>query len=660
MERSLRYKLHDPHSHFGFNRHQPLRFSNGGDSTYTVYPGLLYKTIDSQGWEKSGYDIRERTIKTTRYLNVNTNTYTTGFTLDDGDNATSIAYPNSGPTITNTYFHGGSINKVSRGTYDYYTVSASAYDEFEHVTGFAYGNGLTTTRGYFSISKRLQSISAGSSGSVFSRNLTYTAGDDVASLTGTGISGTMSVSYYNLHRIKSYTGLTNYGYDAVGTITTNGESGSAQAYGYGVRRSQAVKSFNGKTYLYDLCGNMIVRRTSATNSQALTYDAENQLVRVAQVATNFVLMECGYAGDGARLWKWSNQTTNQLQVWIGSIYEEKGGKILFHVFAGEQQICTFETNSVLNGGSVSNNVGYYYHEDNLNSSSALSSSSGSQQEVNIFYPFGRTQTASPQASFQVSRRFTGQVFDIETGLYYYNARYYDPELGRFIQADTIITDLSNPQSYNRYSYVMNDPLRYNDPSGHGVIDDALFNTETFKSSYQLMTMHDTFWHKTWEIPVGVIGMAAGAADAGFNIATLGGKGVVEGGAKELIKTGVKELGKEGGEKAGAKVVKATAEGADAEAKAAKKEVGSYTNHHESGKTYDGKGTRERSQISGKRVESETKDPHVATEFTPAKNQREAFKQESQSLDSHGGPKSENNYNKIESPGKNMREQDGEK
>ena len=44
--------------------------------------------------------------------------------------------------------------------------------------------------------------------------------------------------------------------------------------------------------------------------------------------------------------------------------------------------------------------------------------------------------------------------------------YYDPELGRFIQPDTIIPDLSNPQSYNRYSYCVNNPLRYTDPTGH--------------------------------------------------------------------------------------------------------------------------------------------------------------------------------------------------
>jgi RHS repeat-associated protein len=440
-------------------------YDSSDDGNYTVYPGLLYKTTDSEGWEKNGYDTRGRLIKTTRYLNINSNTYTTSYTYNDGDYLASSAYPNGGPVITNTYFHGGSLNLVSRsGGNNYYTVSAGNYDEFEHVTSFAYGNGLTTTRGYYSVSKRLQSIACGS---VFSRTFTYTTNDDIASLTGTGISGTMSVTYDNLHRIKTYSGLSgSYGYDPVGNITTNIESGGALAYDYGVRRGQAVKTVGGKKYLYDLCGNMIVRRGDTTNSQALVYDAENRLVRFAQAGTNFTLVKFGYAADGTRLWKWSNQATNPSQVWIGNIYEEKGGKTLFHVFAGSEQICTFETNSPLYGGSDSSKVGYYYHEDNLNSSTALSSSGGAQQEYNVYYPFGRTQATSSQpGTFQVSRQFTGQVKDDETGLYYYGARYFDPELGRFIQPNHVIQDLSNPQSYNRYSYCVNDPLRYTDPTG---------------------------------------------------------------------------------------------------------------------------------------------------------------------------------------------------
>ncbi len=91
----------------------------------------------------------------------------------------------------------------------------------------------------------------------------------------------------------------------------------------------------------------------------------------------------------------------------------------------------------------------------------------------------------------------------------------------------------------------------------------------------------------------------------------------------------------------------------------KKETGSYTNTHESGMTYDGKGSRKRSQDSAQRVEQETGDKHIATDWTPAETQREAFKQESRRLDSHGGANSAQNHNKIESPGKKMRESDGD-
>lgn len=56
--------------------------------------------------------------------------------------------------------------------------------------------------------------------------------------------------------------------------------------------------------------------------------------------------------------------------------------------------------------------------------------------------------------------------DGDTGLYYYNARYYEPGLARFVQADTIVPNASNPQSYNRYAYVRNSPINFNDPTGH--------------------------------------------------------------------------------------------------------------------------------------------------------------------------------------------------
>ena len=62
--------------------------------------------------------------------------------------------------------------------------------------------------------------------------------------------------------------------------------------------------------------------------------------------------------------------------------------------------------------------------------------------------------------------FTGQREAPETGLMYYVARFYDPEIGHFIQADTIIPSSGSPTGWNRYAYANYNPINYNDPSGH--------------------------------------------------------------------------------------------------------------------------------------------------------------------------------------------------
>jgi RHS repeat-associated protein len=70
-----------------------------------------------------------------------------------------------------------------------------------------------------------------------------------------------------------------------------------------------------------------------------------------------------------------------------------------------------------------------------------------------------------QGDLGTDKLFTGQNLD-NSGLYYYGARYYDPTIGKFISADAIVQNPYNPQSLNRYSYCLNNPLRYTDPTGH--------------------------------------------------------------------------------------------------------------------------------------------------------------------------------------------------
>jgi RHS repeat-associated protein len=81
----------------------------------------------------------------------------------------------------------------------------------------------------------------------------------------------------------------------------------------------------------------------------------------------------------------------------------------------------------------------------------------------MYYPFGEVRWAS--AEMPTDFGYTGQRLD-GTGLMFYNARYYAPVLGRFVQADTIVPEPGNSQALNRYSYVYNNPLGYVDPSGH--------------------------------------------------------------------------------------------------------------------------------------------------------------------------------------------------
>jgi RHS repeat-associated protein len=70
-----------------------------------------------------------------------------------------------------------------------------------------------------------------------------------------------------------------------------------------------------------------------------------------------------------------------------------------------------------------------------------------------------------------TQAYTGQKRESSFGLYDYNARWYDSALGRFTQADTIVPNPASAKAFDRYAYVENNPIRYNDPSGHCKSDD---------------------------------------------------------------------------------------------------------------------------------------------------------------------------------------------
>jgi RHS repeat-associated protein len=81
-----------------------------------------------------------------------------------------------------------------------------------------------------------------------------------------------------------------------------------------------------------------------------------------------------------------------------------------------------------------------------------------------YYPYGAVRGSS--GTLPTQRTFTGQYADSYIKLVFMGARAYNPEIGRFVSADSIVPEAGNPQALNRYSYVANSPLKYVDPSGH--------------------------------------------------------------------------------------------------------------------------------------------------------------------------------------------------
>jgi len=94
--------------------------------------------------------------------------------------------------------------------------------------------------------------------------------------------------------------------------------------------------------------------------------------------------------------------------------------------------------------------------------SVATSATGAVLDRQEYGPWGSLRSGNVS---ETTLNYTGQKRD-GTGLLYYGARYYDPALGRFLSPDSIGTNLANPQTLNRYSYVGNNPLNRTDPTGH--------------------------------------------------------------------------------------------------------------------------------------------------------------------------------------------------
>jgi RHS repeat-associated protein len=120
-------------------------------------------------------------------------------------------------------------------------------------------------------------------------------------------------------------------------------------------------------------------------------------------------------------------------------------------------------------GTTGNTL-YYLHSDHLGSTSVTTSITGTVLARQSYTPYGSVRSGG---GLPTDIGFTGQRAESGLGsLMFFNARFYSPLVGRFVSADSIVPEPGNPQSLNRYSYGLNNPSRFTDPSGH-LTDDQI-------------------------------------------------------------------------------------------------------------------------------------------------------------------------------------------
>jgi RHS repeat-associated protein len=144
--------------------------------------------------------------------------------------------------------------------------------------------------------------------------------------------------------------------------------------------------------------------------------------------------------------------------YVGAHYEVEGTTVRKYYYAGGVRVA-------MRTGTGNPN---YFLTDHLGSTTVTLTNTGAKEAELRYSAWGmsRFTFGNTPTSFQ----YTGQR--IELDIYFYGARYYDQRLGRFLSADSIVPGPGNPLAWDRYAGMMNNPVRYNDPSGHSATDDC--------------------------------------------------------------------------------------------------------------------------------------------------------------------------------------------
>jgi RHS repeat-associated protein len=451
------------------------------DATNTL--GRLAYVVDQEGAAYFSYDARGNIAGRIRSFDAEALSFVTRMGYDSMDRLTELTYPDG--AMVNYVYNDRSLLEAVPGFVDNIDYTASG----QRATA-SYANNATTSYDYDE-RLRLEQLRTGVGPRVI-QDLSYTF-DTSSNITAivdgrptrtTENDQSQTYGYDSLYRLTSASGTygqINYAYDGVGNMIQKTSTAAdarlnlgAMSYGAGDAGPYALTSAGGATYTYDPNGNR-----TGNGTAVYRWNPRDWLESVTEGET---VSTYGYDNAGQRVRQTvASGGAEVTTLYLGKHAEVRGDTLVRYVFDDQQRIVResvpFDPAQLIQGfsGTASDQAPSgernWYIADHLGGTSLLLDGGGSVSSEVVYYPYGLTRYE--QNGGAARYRFTGKELDA-SGLYYFEARYYDALTGRFVSVDPLFTNnplqvIEQPRSLNLYSYTLGNPVKYIDPDGQDAI-----------------------------------------------------------------------------------------------------------------------------------------------------------------------------------------------
>ena len=294
-------------------------------------------------------------------------------------------------------------------------------------------------------------------------NYTYDSKGNIATYTASGKSK-ITYTYDANNQLTKADGATDYSYsyDNAGNITKAVKNGTTYTYTYGDSAwKDLLTAYNGSSITYDTIGNP----TAYYNGWNFTWEHGREMATATNGTTT---LSFKYDANGLRTSKTVNGVVHNYFYYGGKLLRETyGSNILDFYYDASGVPYMLEYNGTI----------YYYVTNAQGDVIRIVNSGGTSVADYEYDPYGASVVASGTLATINPLRYRGYVYDKESGLYYLQSRYYDPNTGRFINADAYAATGQGLLGNNMFAYCLNDPVSRIDVSGTESVRYTDGNTE---------------------------------------------------------------------------------------------------------------------------------------------------------------------------------------